>query len=95
MSLKKFIRICILCEESKLLAVREKMKNDDILKIDLSPTGELPATHKLCVMSVPEEKGKQMMGSAESSGLTIIEEMGPKEFLEKHNLKKVEKRRNI
>lgn len=90
--MKNFIRICILCEDSKLLEVREKMKNDNILKIDLSPTGSLPSTHKLCVMSVTEEKGKQMMNSAE---LTIIEEMGPKEFLQKHNLKKIESYRNI
>ena len=82
------MRICILCEESKLLQVREKMKNDNILNIDLSPTGELPITHKLCVMAVPEEKAKQMMSSAE---LTIIEAMNPKEFLEKHNLKKIGK----
>ena len=82
------MRLCILCQESKVLQAREKMKNDNILKIDLSPTGELPATHKLCVMAVPEEKAKQLMDSAE---LTIIEAMGPKEFLEKHNLKKVGK----
>jgi hypothetical protein len=82
------MRICILCEESKLLQVREKMKNDNILNIDLSLTGELPITHKLCVMAVPEEKAKQMMSSAE---LTIIEAMNPKEFLEKHNLKKIGK----
>ena len=82
------MRICILCEESKVLQAREKMKNDNILKIDLSPTGELPATHKLCVMAVPEEKANQMIESAE---LTIIEAMNPKEFLAKHNLKKIGK----
>jgi len=82
------MRICILCEESKVLQAREKMKNDNILKIDLSPTGELPATHKLCVMAVTEEKAKQLMDSAE---LTIIEAMNPSEFLEKHNLKKIGK----
>jgi hypothetical protein len=64
------------------------MKNDNILKIDLSPTGELPATHKLCVLAVTEEKAKQMIDSAE---LTTIEAMNPKEFLEKHNLKKIGK----
>jgi hypothetical protein len=80
------MRICILCEESKVQQAREKMKNSEILKIDLSPTGELPATHKLCVMAVTEEKANQMMSSAE---LTIIEVMNPKEFLEKHNLKKI------
>ena len=82
------MRICILCEESKVLQAREKMKNDNILKIDLSPTGELPATHKLCVLAVTEEKAKQMIDSAE---LTTIEAMSPKEFLEKHNLKKIGK----
>ena len=82
------MRICILCEESKVSQAREKMKNDNILKIDLSPTGELPATHKLCVMAVTEEKAKQMIDSAE---LTIIEAMNPKEFLEKHSLKKIGK----
>jgi hypothetical protein len=80
------MRICILCEDSKVQQAREKMKNSEILKIDLSPTGELPATHKLCVMAVTEEKANQMMSSAE---LTIIEAMNPKEFLEKHNLKKI------
>jgi hypothetical protein len=82
------MRICILCEESKVQQAREKMKNSDILKIDLSPTGELPATHKLCVLAVTEEKAKEMIDSAE---LTIIEAMHPREFLEKHNLKKIGK----
>jgi hypothetical protein len=82
------MRICILCEESKVLQAREKMKNDNILKIDLSPTGELPVTHKLCVMAVTEEKAKRLMDSAE---LTIIEAMNPSEFLTKHNLKKIGK----
>ena len=82
------MRICILCEISKLSQVREKMKNDNILNIDLSSTGELPATHKMCVMSLPESKAQEMISSAE---LTIIEAMNPKEFLEKHNLKKIGK----
>jgi hypothetical protein len=82
------MRICILCEVSKLSQVREKMKNDNILNIDLSPTGESPATHKMCVMAIPENKAQEMISSAE---LTIIEAMNPKEFLEKHNLKKIGK----
>ena len=80
------MRICILCEESKVLQVREKMKNDNILNINLSPTGELPSTHKLCVMAVTEDKAKNLMDSAE---FTIIEAMNPSEFLAKHNLKKI------
>ena len=82
------MRICILCEESKVIQIREKMKNDNILNIELSPTGELPATHKMCVLAVTEERAKQMIDSAE---LTIIEAMNPNEFLEKHGLKKIGK----
>jgi hypothetical protein len=82
------MRICILCEESKVSQVREKMKNDNILNIDLSSTGELPATHKFCVMAVTEEKAKRLMDSAE---FVIIEAMNPSEFLTKHNLKKIGK----
>ena len=82
------MRVCILCEEPKVTQAREKMKNDNILNIDLSPTGELPSTHKLCVMAVTEEKANQLIESAEFS---IIEAMNPKEFLEKHNLKKIGK----
>jgi hypothetical protein len=82
------MRICILCEESNVSQLREKMKNDNILKIDLSPTGELPVTHKLCVMAVTEEKAKKIMDSSE---LVIVEAMNPSEFLAKHNLKKIGK----
>lgn len=80
------MRICILCEIDKVSQVREKMKNDKFLDIDLSPTGELPITHKFCFMAVTKEKAEQMIYSAE---LVIIEAMNPKEFLEKHNLKKI------
>ena len=86
------MRVCILCEESKVLQVREKMKSDNVLTIDLSPTGELPATHKFCVMAMPDDKAQKLIDSAE---LTIIEAMGPKEFLEKHNLKKIGKFGNL
>jgi hypothetical protein len=80
------MRICILCEESKVLQAKEKMKNDDILNISLSPTGELPATHKLCVMAVTEDKANYFIENAE---FTIIEAMNPSEFLTKHGLKKI------
>jgi hypothetical protein len=82
------MRICILCEESKVIQVRQQMKNDNIFNIDLSPTGELPSTHKFCVMAVTEEKANQIIESAKFS---IIEKMNPREFLEKHGLKKISK----
>ena len=37
------MRINILTEDSKVAQVREAMKNEDILKIGVSPTGEKPA----------------------------------------------------
>jgi hypothetical protein len=43
-------------------------------------------------MAVPEERAKELMDSAE---LTIIEAMNPKEFLAKHNLKKIGKHGNL
>jgi hypothetical protein len=78
------MRICILCEESKVIQVREKMKNNNILKIECSTTGELPVTHYFCVMVVTEDKAKSLLAKRE---LTIMEISEPKEFLEKWNLK--------
>lgn len=78
------MRINILCEESNLLQVREKMKNENILKIKCSPTGELPVTHYFCTMVVNQEKADHLMAMQE---LTTIELSGPKEFLEKWDLK--------
>jgi hypothetical protein len=82
------MRVCILCEESKVKEVRLKNNNNNILNIDLSPTGELPSTHKLCVIALPDEQAIELINSAK---LTIIEAMNPTAFLEKHNLKKIGK----
>lgn len=80
------MRICILCEESKVQEARTKMKNDNILKIELSPTGEKPATHYFCTMAVTEEKATQLMAKKEFTTMEIAE---PQEFLEKYNLKMI------
>jgi len=80
------MRICILCEESKVSQVREKMNNNNILKIECSPNGELPVTHYFCSMAVTEDKANELLSKRE---LTIMEISEPKEFLEKHNLKKI------
>ena len=82
------MRICILCEESKLIQVREKMGNDNILKIECSPTGELPATHYFCVMAVTQQKADSLLAKRE---LTTMEISEPKDFLEKHNLQIIKK----
>jgi hypothetical protein len=80
------MRICILCEESKILQLKEKIGREDILTTELSPTGELPVTHRMCVMAVPPSRARKLIESAE---LTIIEAMNPKEFLLKHNLRNI------
>jgi hypothetical protein len=67
-----------------VIQVREKMKTNNILKIECSPTGELPATHYFCVMAVTDEKANSLLAKKE---LTIMEISEPKEFLEKWNLK--------
>lgn len=78
------MRICILCEESKVEQVREKMKRDNILTIPCSESGELPATHRFCSMAVDEKKSQELLSKAE---ITTMEISGPKEFLTKWNLK--------
>lgn len=78
------MRICILCEESKVQEARTKENNNNILTIGLSPTGEKPATHYFCTMVVTEEKANKLMAKKEFTTMEISE---PKEFLEKYNLK--------
>ena len=56
------------------------------LKIPLSPTGELPATHWFCFINVNDTTYQKML---DSQKYTIIEEAVPSEFLAKHNLKKI------
>jgi len=78
------MRICILCEESKVEQVREKMKRDSILTIPCSESGELPATHRFCSMAVDGKKAQELLSKAE---ITTMEISAPKEFLTKWNLK--------
>ena len=58
----------------------------DHLKIPLSETGELPATHWFCFINANEDMYQRILASQHN---TIIEEAIPSEFLEKHNLKKI------
>ena len=78
------MRVCILCEESKVNQVKEKMKNDSILKILCSETGEPPSTHRFCCIATDERGANKLVESAE---LVTVEISGPKEFLNKWNLK--------
>lgn len=56
------------------------------LKIPVSPTGQLPATHWFCSTKVNDETYQKMLAAQQH---TIIEEAVPSEFLEKHGLKKI------
>jgi hypothetical protein len=78
------VNICILCEESKVQQVKDKLGKDNILKIEVSETGQKPATHYFCTMVVSEEKSQRLFDKQE---LTIMELSKAKDFLEKWNLK--------
>jgi len=78
------MRICILCEASRIEEARQKEGNDKILTIELSPTGEKPATHYFCTMVVDQKKADKLIAKKE---FTIMEIAEPKDFLERNNLK--------
>ena len=78
------MRICILCEASRVEEARQSQNNENILKIKLSPTGEEPATHYFCTMAVTQEKANRLFAKRQFTEMEIAE---PKDFLEKNNLK--------
>lgn len=79
------MRINILTENSNVEQVRESWVNKNVMKIPVSPTGELPATHWFCSMAGEESKMNDIYAK---KNLSIMElEIGPKEFLNKWNLK--------
>jgi hypothetical protein len=78
------MRVCILCEESKVQQAREKMKRNHILSIPCSESGEMPATHYFCCIATDEIGAQELLNKAE---ITTMEISGPKEFLKKWNLK--------
>lgn len=78
------MRVCILCEESRVEEARKKMKRDNILTIPCSESGELPVTHRFCCIATDERGSQELLDKAE---ITNMEISGPKEFLKKWNLK--------
>ncbi len=78
------MRVCILCEESKVEEVRKKINRESILTRPCSTTGELPATHRFCCIATDEKGVNELMSKSE---ITTMEISGPKEFLSKWNLK--------
>jgi hypothetical protein len=80
------MRICILCDASHIEEARQKEGNNKILTIELSQSGEKPATHYFCTMVVDQKKADKLMAKREFTTMEISE---PKDFLEKHNLKMI------
>jgi hypothetical protein len=80
------MRICILCEASRIEEARQKEGNNKILTIELSQSGEKPATHYFCTMVVDQKKADKLMAKREFTTMEISE---PKDFLEKYNLKMI------
>jgi len=81
------MKVCILCEEQYIDSAREQAKlivKPNSLKIPVSETGELPATHYFCFMSVNQDGWNKLMSVQKYS---IIEESDKDEFLNKYNLK--------
>ena len=78
------MRVCILCEESKVEQVRQKINDKTILKMGCSETGQLPATHRFCCIATDERGAQELLSKAE---ITVMEISEPKQFLQKHNLK--------
>ncbi len=80
------MRICILCESSRIEEARKKYGRDNILNIELSSTGQKPATHNFCTMVVTQEKADKLIAMKEFVTIQIAE---PKDFLEANNLKMI------
>jgi hypothetical protein len=87
------MRICIICEDKWVEEVRESSKDiipgHNNLSIPLSPTGEFPATHWLCVCNVNEEIWKKF---EERRKYTQMYQSLPSVLLEELKLKRIGKK---
>lgn len=87
------MRVCILCKDENIEAVREKSKelftknpenSKNHLVIPVSPSGSEPATHWFCFMNASDDFHNRLLAIQEH---TTIENCSPKEFLTKWELK--------
>ena len=54
--------------------------------INQTETGELPATHRFCCIATSEERAADILANKDEN-YVAVESIGPKEFLNKWNLK--------
>lgn len=79
------MRLNILVEDSKVEQVRIEYGDDKILTLPCSETGKEPATHWFCNIAGDEKKIMSIYAKKKLSTMEL--NTGPKEFLEKWNLK--------
>jgi hypothetical protein len=83
-------RLTIICEDKWIDEARERAKllfKHDVLKIPVSETGELPATHWICTLHLDDEKFDSILNLKNKS---MMFEMSSREVLKEMNLKKIE-----
>lgn len=83
----KGVRLCILVDDAHVDEVRrigKKVMLHFCLKIPVSATGENPATHWFCTMTVNQELHDKLMKLANWSEMEVGR---PKAFLEKRGLR--------
>jgi hypothetical protein len=85
------MNICILCKDVDLIRARKASKNlfpntdeNNNLTIPVSKTGLMPVTHWFCFMNVPESFYNHLLDIKDT---LIIENIQPKEFLNKWGFK--------
>ena len=86
------MNICILCEDANVeqarITGRTLVSTNTILSVPVSESGQSPATHWFCFMSVSQKKFNQLLAARK---YTIMEESDAKDFLSKYNLKIIPK----
>jgi len=82
------MRVCILCEKDKVIQAQSCIGNQGLFKINLSPSGELPVTHKLSVIATTETKVQEFL---KFSDLVTVEVSNTNDFLTKYGLKIIKK----
>jgi len=85
------MRMTIVCEDRHVDEVRlasQSLIRGNNMRIPLSPTGEAPATHWMCVLQVNDE-GRQRLASLKKHSL--MANASPKALLQEMGLKRIKR----